>query len=213
MENTEIWRPSVEAPDAIEVSNLGRVRTLTRESRVYGRKRNGVVQGEFTQVRRGQLLSPYVARHGYHEIAVMVSGKRTKYRVHRLVARAFVDGYFEGASVDHLDGNKLNNCSSNLEWVSLSENTRRQWESGLVDLRGELSPGAKLTNLQAHAVAVLYDNNFPPSQIAEWFGVSSAAIYKIVNGNRIIGGMIDRYARKSPRPRATYPLSRSSPRQ
>ena len=201
MEYTEIWKPCVDAGGVIEVSDLGRVRTIDRESRVYGRKRNGTIQGQFTQFRPGKILSPCPARHGYLEVAVMIDGKRTKYRVHRLVARAFVDGHFEGASVDHLDGNKTNNLPSNLEWVTLSENTRRQWESGLVDLRGDLHTTAKLTNLQAHACAVLYDNNFPPSQIAEWFGVSSAAVYKIANGRRVIGGLSDRYARKSPKPR------------
>lgn len=154
------------------------------------------------QRRPAKVLSPYLARHGYLEVAVMVDGKRTKYRVHRLVARAFVSGHFEGASVDHLDGEKTNNRAANLEWVTLSENTRRQWESGLVDLRGDRAPGAKLTNLQAHAVAVLYDNNFPPSQVAEWFGVSPAAVYKIANGHRVIGPLASRYARKSPRPSA-----------
>lgn len=193
MENTEIWKPSTDAPGVLEVSNHGRVRTVDRDSRVYGRKRNGNLQGEFVQRRPGKLLSPYVARHGYLEIAVMVQGKRTKYRVHRLVAREFVDGHFDGASVDHLDCNKLNNRAENLEWVTLSENTRRQWENGLVDLRGELAPGAKVSNLQAHAVSLLYANNFPPSQIAEWFGISSAAVYKIAKGKRHTG------------PRSRYP--------
>ena len=202
MENTEIWKPCEDALGVLEVSNLGRVRTVDRDSRVYGRRRNGVIQGQFVQRQKGKVISACPARHGYLEVAVMVQGKRRKYRVHRLVARAFVGGYFEGASVDHLDGNKTNNRCDNLEWVTLSENTRRQWESGLVDLRGELAPGAKLTNLQAHAVAVLYDNNFPPSQIAEWFNVSAAAVYKIANGNRIIGGLETRYARKSPRPKS-----------
>lgn len=184
MENTEIWKPCIEAPGVLEVSNLGRVRTLTRASRVYGRKRNGTVQGEFVQIREGKILSPCIANHGYPEIAVMVEGKRTKYRVHRLVGRAFVDGYFDGASIDHKDCDKTNNRADNLEWVTLSENTRRQWENGLVDLRGELAPGAKVSNLQANAIALLYANNFPPSQIAEWFGVSAAAVYKIAKGKR-----------------------------
>jgi len=201
MESTEIWKPCKEASAFLEVSNKGRVRVIERTSKVYGRKRNGVVQGEFTQIRPAKMLSPYIGRHGYLEIAVMVQGKRTKHRIHRLVGRAFVPGYFEGASIDHKDGNKLNNAPENLEWVSLSENTRRQWESGLVDLRGELAPGAKLTNLQAHAVAVLYDNNFPPSQIGEWFDVSPSAVYKIASGRRVNGPLSTRYARKSERPR------------
>jgi hypothetical protein len=201
MNRQEIWAPCEEAGSLLEVSNLGRVRVIERVSRVFGRTRNGTTQGEYTQVRPAKMLSPYVARHGYLEIAVMIDGKRTKYRVHRLVARAFVAGFFEGASVDHLDGDKTNNRAENLEWVTLSENTRRQWESGLVDLRGDLAPGAKITNLQAHAVAVLYDNNFPPSQIADWFGIGASAVYKIANGKRVIGPLATRYARKSAKPR------------
>jgi hypothetical protein len=184
MENTEIWKSCKEAPGVLEVSNLGRVRTIERASRVYGRMRNGTVQGEFVQIRRGQLLKPCKARHGYYEIAIQINGKRTKFRVHRLVASNFVDGYFPGATVDHVDGNKENNRADNLEWVSLSENTRRQWETGLVNLRGELAPGAKLSNLQANAVITLRQNGYPVQAIAEWFDVSTACIYKIAQGRR-----------------------------
>lgn len=198
----EKWKPCAEVDGLLEVSNFGNVRTIERITPVYGRSRNGVKQGGFTQRRPAKTLSPYATNQGYLEVAFMHMGKRKKFRVHRLVAFAFVDGYFENASIDHLDGNKQNNRADNLEWVTLSENTRRQWESGLVDLRGELAPGSKLTNLQAHAIAVLYDNNFPPSQISEWFGVSSSCVYKIASGDRIIAGLSDRYARKSAKPRA-----------
>lgn len=197
MEELEIWKPAVDVED-IEVSNLGRARSLDRMSSVYGRTRNGRLQGAFQQLRPGKMLSPCIGRHGYLEIALMRNGKRTKYRLHRLVAAAFVAGYFEKASIDHRDGNKLNNRADNLEWVTLSENTRRQWESGLVNLRGELHPSSKLTNLQANAVAVLYQNNFPPSQIAEWFGVSSALVYKIVHGKKPISGPSSRHPKKAP---------------
>lgn len=194
MEN-EVWKPAA-GIDCIEVSNLGRVRTLERVTPTYGRMRNGKLQGAFTQRRPAKMLSPCIAKHGYLEVAFMRDGKRTKYRVHRLVAQAFVDGHFQGASVDHLDGNKLNNRADNLEWVTLSENTRRQWESGLADLRGELHPSSKLTNLQANAIAVLYQNNFPPSQIAEWFGVSSGLVYKIAYGKKPLAGPTSRRATK-----------------
>ena len=186
METEEIWKSCKEAPGILEVSNMGRVRALDRPSRVYGRKRNGVVQGEFIQRRPGKVLSPCVTKTGYLEAAVMVQGKRTKYRVHRLVASAFVDGYFDGACIDHVDGNKLNNRADNLQWVTLAENTRRQWEIGLVDLRGDLAPGAKLSNLQAHAIATLRQHQFPVQAIAEWFNVSTACVYKIEKGKRHI---------------------------
>lgn len=184
MERAEIWKPCPEANNLLEVSSLGRVRVIERDSKVHGRKRNGKVQGGFIQRRPAQLLSPCVTKGGYLEIAVRVDGARRKFTVHRLVGKAFVEGYFEGASIDHLDGNKLNNLPDNLEWVTLSENTKRQWTTGLVDLRGELHPSAKLTNLQAHAIECLHREGFPTSAVAEWFGVSTAMVYKIAHGNR-----------------------------
>lgn len=180
----EIWKSCPELNYPLEVSNYGRVRSLDRTSQVYGRVKGGKLQGEYTQKRPGKLLSPCTTKSGYLEVALMVQGKRKKFSVHRLVGRAFVEGYFDGASIDHLDGDKKNNRADNLEWVTLSENTRRQWATGLVDLRGELAPGAKLSNLQAHAAVVLLENNFPVSLVAEWFGVSVACLYKIRSGNR-----------------------------
>ena len=44
------------------------------------------------------------------------------FTVHRLVAMAFVDGYEVGKEVNHIDENKQNNVSTNLEWVSTSQN-------------------------------------------------------------------------------------------
>jgi hypothetical protein len=188
----EIWRPVQEVGGLMEVSNLGRVRTIDRDLEVAERRRDGRSQGNFRRKQYGRVLSPCVGRHGYLEVALMVNSKRKKYRVHRLVAAEFVPGYFEDASIDHLDGDKLNNRADNLEWVTLSENTRRQWETGLVNLRGERHPSAKLTNLQSHAIVLLYQHNFPPSQLAEWFGVSTTLIYKLADGRKPVQGLRSR---------------------
>lgn len=53
----------------------------------------------------------------------------TKVYVHRLVAEAFTDARDE--TVNHKDGNKLNNRFSNLEWVSYSENNSHAFRIGL----------------------------------------------------------------------------------
>lgn len=50
--------------------------------------------------------------------------------LHRAIALVHVDGFFTGATVDHLDGNPENNHPSNLEWVTMSENTRRSHARG-----------------------------------------------------------------------------------
>lgn len=52
-------------------------------------------------------------------------GNRVPGKVHQFVAIAWLDGYFEGAVVDHLNGNKADNRPNNLEWVSLELNSKR----------------------------------------------------------------------------------------
>lgn len=113
----------------------------------------------------------------------MKGGKRIKERVHRLVARAFVDGYADGLTVNHIDGNKLNNAASNLEWVSLARNTQHQWESGLVDLRGEANPMAKLTSKRVVYIRRLLAQGIPAHTIAVVAGVSNKMIIKIRDGH------------------------------
>lgn len=64
-------------------------------------------------------------------------GEKKPVYVHRLMAFAFYgpEPVYENdiANVDHIDGNKLNNHYTNLEWVSQSENIRRAWQTGLCD--------------------------------------------------------------------------------
>lgn len=50
--------------------------------------------------------------------------------VHLYVATAWVDGWFEGAEVDHIDYNRKNYNSSNLRWVSHSENVSHSSDVG-----------------------------------------------------------------------------------
>lgn len=51
--------------------------------------------------------------------------------VARLIAMTWCDGYQEGFTVNHIDGNCLNNHANNLEWVSRAENIRLGFEDGL----------------------------------------------------------------------------------
>lgn len=75
--------------------------------------------------------SQTVGTTGYYYVSTSVGGRAGAAKVHRLVAQAWVDGEFYGGTVDHLDGDKLNNHFSNLQWVSLKENLQRSFAAGL----------------------------------------------------------------------------------
>lgn len=61
---------------------------------------------------------------GYPQIGIRKAGDRKKYwfKIHRLVAMAFVENDSNGIQIDHIDRNKLNNNYQNLRWVTCQEN-------------------------------------------------------------------------------------------
>ncbi len=55
--------------------------------------------------------------------------------IHRLVAEYFVDGYFDGAVVNHIDGNNRNNVASNLEWTTIKDNVHKSYITSGIDAK------------------------------------------------------------------------------
>lgn len=70
-------------------------------------------------------------RYGYPKVTLCKNGSKTTRHVHDIVARAFVDGYKPGLEVNHRNGDKHNNHSTNLEWVSGADNLRHAYSNGL----------------------------------------------------------------------------------
>lgn len=73
-----------------------------------------------------------VDRFGYKRVMLYDKGRSKNALVHRLVAEAFIDNPLKKKQVNHIDGNKINNHVSNLEWNTNSENTQHAYDSGLM---------------------------------------------------------------------------------
>lgn len=116
----EIWKDVDGYEGIYQVSNMGRVRSLDRVIRI--KEGNKL----YERVERGKIMSQKIQNTGRLQVALRktIDGKneRTTLYVHRLVAFAFVPGYFEGATVNHKDENPLNNKAENLEWMTKAEN-------------------------------------------------------------------------------------------
>ena len=92
----EIWKPIKNYEELYEVSSLGRVRSLDRETiDSMGRK----------QYFKGKVLKPQYDRYGYLYVPLNKSGKK-KFKVHRLVAEAFIPNPDNKPCVDHINTNK-----------------------------------------------------------------------------------------------------------
>ena len=72
-----------------------------------------------------------VGDNGYNMVVLTVNGKKLYPMVHRLVAKAFIPNPKNLREVNHIDGNKLNNAASNLEWVTTRENQIHARDMGL----------------------------------------------------------------------------------
>lgn len=67
-------------------------------------------------------MKPWVNGEGYYSVTLKNrAGKRKTFKVHRLVAQAFIPNPDDKATVHHIDKDKLNNKVSNLEWRTHKE--------------------------------------------------------------------------------------------
>lgn len=75
---------------------------------------------------RGHSTRPmvqYLNKDGYKFVRLTIDGRRSKFRVHRLVCELFLGTVPKGLyEVCHIDGNKLNNRLENLRWGTRKDN-------------------------------------------------------------------------------------------
>lgn len=78
-------------------------------------------------------LAGSINKHGYHRVMLWYDDGYHYFTTHRLIAAAFVknDDPTINTVVNHLDGNKLNNHYTNLEWTTISGNTKHAIQTGL----------------------------------------------------------------------------------
>ena len=112
----EIWKDIRGFEGLYQVSNMGRVRSLDRDIVTTYR---GTVH---TRHYKGKILVPRKSSQGYYYVVLADSGVHTREAVHRLVAKAFVDGYKDGAIVNHKNCLKSDNRADNLEWCDYTYN-------------------------------------------------------------------------------------------
>jgi hypothetical protein len=102
MEEKEIWKP-IEGYENYQVSNFGVVKSLKHKKEI--------------------ILIPYKDIWGYLRVTLCKNGNYKHFKIHRLVAQAFIPNLNNYPQVNHIDENRLNNHVDNLEWCTAKYNS------------------------------------------------------------------------------------------
>ena len=111
----EIWKPIKGYEGLYEVSNYGRIRSFD----TYRKGRNGSIR-----FCKGRILKFHTHQQGYLYVGLWKNNKHKTYKVHRLVAQAFLPNPHNYPCVNHKDENKTNNNVDNLEWCTYEYNNK-----------------------------------------------------------------------------------------
>lgn len=130
--------------------------------------------GRVRNNKTGKILTPSPDSNGYLSVGLSRDGKRTTQRVHRLVAEAFIPNPLNLHDINHKDGNKNNNHSSNLEYCTHSYNMLHSYRT----------LGNKSHSIDRKAVLCIETSTMYPTveAAAKAVGRSSIAIRKCLYG-------------------------------
>ena len=167
----EEWKDVVGFDDYFKISNFGNV---------YSKRTN-------------RILSTTITKRGYVTLSTKIggrSGKSYNFRIHRLVAEAFIDNPEMYKQVNHIDCNKTNNNVSNLEWCSQEQNTEHAIINNLLTVE-HLHQG-NIDNRLLTDTDVMYircnfkknDRTFGCRALARKFHVSRDTIYHVLDMTR-----------------------------
>lgn len=133
----------------------------------------------FSYARGGRVLKPFPNASGYLRVGLWCKGVVENVFVHKLVAEAFVGGYFEGAEIHHIDEDKLNNNYVNLQYVTHAQNmkySREKITRGVVRARAKyytVTTPCGVVVVVCNMMEFCRDNNLHPSRM---YGLSSGVI-------------------------------------
>jgi hypothetical protein len=168
----ETWKDIPDYEGYYQVSNLGRVKSLSRFLNVISNKKRKTTE---------RLLIPIFGDNGRFHVSLCKERKIWQPPVGKLVLLAFIGRPFKGTECCHgPDFDPTNNRLENLRWGTHSENMLDKVKNG-TDCRGEKCKLSKLTWEKVHEIRTLhFVEKFTRKQLAKMFSVDKCTIGKIV---------------------------------
>ena len=109
----EKWKPIKNFEGLYEISTLGRIKSCQRVIKCKN--------GTFKTIKE-KVLKPGNGKYGRNQYTLCKEGKKYTVRGYYIVAQTFLPNPKNYIEVNHKDGNNLNDCLENLEWISTEEN-------------------------------------------------------------------------------------------
>ena len=166
--NSEEWKSIKGYEGLYMVSNLGRVKSLC-----------GFNGHEY--VKRKKILNPYKQKAGknYYRSVVKLSkdGSRKDFKVHRLVADAFIPNPELKSNINHIDGNPLNNRVDNLEWCTQKENIIHAIDT---DLSVRV-----IDTIDRETIVDFLNNGHTYDEIASLLGIAKGTVFNYISKFKI----------------------------
>jgi hypothetical protein len=125
-------------------------------------------EGQLWNCRRKMYHTWSPDRYGYPRVSM----KARLYPVHRLVATSFMPNPNNLPVVNHIDGDVGNPHVDNLEWVSIGDNVRHAYRTGL-------RTTDHVQKLTEDDVALVLSSNTPARLLATQLGVTPSRIWQI----------------------------------
>ena len=168
MESNVLWASLPGYEGIYMINNNGVVKSLPRTVSSKVRK-SGL--NTRTIAEKYKKLEP--TNNGYFRITLRDMSLTKRFLIHRLVATVFIPNPENKPQVNHKDGDKANNCVSNLEWATSSENNLHAFRTGLnIKKRGV----QKYSQDQLNAIRVRINNGETLTTISRQMQIPASTI-------------------------------------
>lgn len=157
--NIEIWKPIKEYELLYEISNTGKIKSLSREVNSKNNSKR-IVKGKNIKA---------IDNGSYYVVGLSKNGKTKQHYVHRLVAETYISNKDNLPVVNHINGNKLDNRVENLEWCSIEYNVKDAWKNDLMYIpKGKKNKMYGRYGKKANKSKVIYQYDLQGNLIKKW---------------------------------------------